>query len=187
LWLLSRHPPFPSLNPQPQPDKSSRDMSGERHGKREGACGPAGAGAAGGCCPSRATRPVGIRASISERARAPLEGARGEQGGVGSAAAGRGAGRGRRQLEVPEAEVAAGARAATAEEAATGLVPGVAAAVRRRRSRGGRTARRRRGRRPRVSAGEGGADLGGRGRLPMIEMEKSLRGILIGHMENVLN
>ena len=53
--------------------------------------------------------------SISERARAPLEGARGEQGGVGSAAAGRGAGRGRRQLEVPEAEVAAGARAATAE------------------------------------------------------------------------
>jgi hypothetical protein len=36
-------------------------------------------------------------------------------------------------LEVPEAEVAAGARAATAEEAATGLVPGVA----RRRCGGG--------------------------------------------------
>jgi hypothetical protein len=91
--------------------------------------------------------------SGSERARAPLEGARGEQGGVGSAAAGRGAGRGRRRrLEVAEAEVAAGARVATAEEAAMGLVPGVAAAGRRRRPRGGRTARRRRGRRPRGSA-----------------------------------
>jgi hypothetical protein len=91
--------------------------------------------------------------SDSELARTPLEGARGEQGGMGSAAAGRGAGRGRRrQLEVAEEEVAAGARAATAEEAAMGLVAGVAAAVRRRRPRGGRTARRRRGRRPRGSA-----------------------------------
>ena len=114
--------------------------------------------------------------SGSERARTPLEGARGEQGGVGSAAAGRGAGRGRRrQLEVAEVEVAAGARAATAEEAAMGLVPGAAASVRRRRSRGGRTARRRRGRRPRGSAGEGGADLGGRGRLPMIDGKKPPR------------
>jgi hypothetical protein len=93
--------------------------------------------------------------SDSELARTPLEGARGEQGGMGSAAAGRGAGRGRRrQLEVAEEEVAAGARAATAEEAAMGLVAGVAAAVGRRRPRGGRTARRRRGRRPRGSGRE---------------------------------
>jgi hypothetical protein len=40
-------------------------MSGEQDGKREGACGPAGAGAAGGCCASRATRPVGIRAAAT--------------------------------------------------------------------------------------------------------------------------
>ena len=96
---------------------------------------------------------VGGDQSGSELARAPLQGARGEQGGVGSAAVGRGAGRGlRRQLEVMEAEVAAGARAATAEEVATGLAAGVAAVVRRRRPRGGRTARRRRGRRPRGRA-----------------------------------
>jgi hypothetical protein len=60
--------------------------------------------------------------SGSKLARAPLAGARGEQGAVSSAAAGRGARRGRRQqLEVAEAEVAAGARAATAEEVAVGL------------------------------------------------------------------
>jgi hypothetical protein len=94
--------------------------------------------------------------SDSELARTPLEGARGEQGGMGSAAAGRGAGRGRRrQLEVAEEEVAAGARAATAEEAAMGLVAGVAAAVGRRRPRGGRTARRRRGRGSQLPCREG--------------------------------
>jgi hypothetical protein len=62
-------PPFRSLKPQPQPEKSSRDMSGERHGKREDACGRAGAGAASGCCASRVTRPVAIRAAASAQGR----------------------------------------------------------------------------------------------------------------------
>jgi hypothetical protein len=74
--------------------------------------------------------------SGSKLAWMPLAGARGEQGGMSSAAAGRGAGRGQhRQLEVVEAEVAVGlgAREATTEAAAAGLVAGMAAAVRRRR------------------------------------------------------
>jgi hypothetical protein len=91
-----------------------------------------------------ASEAAGADESGSKLARTPLAGARGEQGGVSSAAARRGAGRGRRrQLEVVEAEVAVGARAATTEGAAAGLVAGMATAVRRRRPRGGRTARRR--------------------------------------------
>jgi hypothetical protein len=60
------------------------------------------------------TSPVaGEERADTERAHALLEGAWAEKGGVGSAAAGRGAGRGRRrQLEVMEAELAAGARVA---------------------------------------------------------------------------
>jgi hypothetical protein len=91
-----------------------------------------------------ASEAAGADESGSKLARTPLAGARGEQGGVSSAALAEELGRGRwRQFEVVEAEMAVGARAATTEEAAAGLMASMTAAVRRRRPRGGRTARRR--------------------------------------------
>jgi hypothetical protein len=81
-----------------------------------------------------ASEAAGGDESGSKLARTPLAGARGEQGGVSSAALAEEPGRGRwRQFEVVEAEMAVGARASTTEEAAAGLMVGLAAAVRRRR------------------------------------------------------
>jgi hypothetical protein len=62
-------PPRLQTAEQPQPNKSNSDVLGEQHKKEKSACGPTGAGAAGGCCASRATRPVGIRAVASSHGR----------------------------------------------------------------------------------------------------------------------
>jgi hypothetical protein len=71
-------------------------------------------------------------------------------------------------------KVAGGARAATTEEAAIGLEAGAAAAVRRRRPRGGRTARRASCRQPTPSRGHARTTSRGHARVTRFSFGKSM-------------